>query len=143
MRIINHIIFLLALLGGIIFAVVNWNFFQTPTHVYFYFGTARVPLNLIALGAYLAVLFVQWLVVQGAWIFRNRKLQRAEKEILRLKARLYDLTEGSWLDEIKESLVDTRKELREDIRWLAGQQYQNVAAQLGEGQPERRELPPG
>ena len=143
MRIINHIIFLLALLGGIIFAVVNWNFFQTPTYVYFYFGTARVPLNLIALGAYLAVLFVQWFVVQGAWVFRNRKLQRADKEILRLKARLYDLTEGSWLDEIKESLADTRKELREDIRWLASQPYQNVAAQLGEGQPERRELPPG
>ena len=95
MRIINHIVFLLALLGAIIFAAVNWSFFQTPTYVYFYFGTARVPLNLIALGAYLAVLFVQWLVVQGAWVFRNRKLQRADKEILRLKARLYDLTEGT------------------------------------------------
>jgi hypothetical protein len=144
MRFINHIVFLLALLGGIIFAAVNWNYMLTPSYVYLYFTTVRLPLNLIILGTCLAVLFLQWLVVQGAWIFRNRKLDRAEKEILRLKARLYDLTEGSWLDEIQESITETRKELREDIRWLAGQPSYNTSAQLEEGQRERRrELPPG
>ncbi len=142
MRIINHIVFFLALLGITIFAVVNWGYLWTFTHVYYYFGTAQVPLNLVLLAACLGVLFFQWLVVQGAWIFRHRKLERAEKEVVRLKAKLYDLTEGSWLDEIKKSIVETRTELREDIKWLAAQPYYNVSAQLGEGQPERRGLPP-
>jgi predicted membrane protein len=143
MRIINHIIFLLALLGGIIFAAVNWNYMLTTTYVYLYFATLRLPLNLIVLMTCLAVLFLQWLVVQGAWIFRHRKLERAEKEVVQLKARLYDLTEGSWLDEIKTSIADTRTELREDIKWLAAQPYLNTPVQLAEGQRERRELPPG
>ena len=143
MRFISHIVFLLALLGGIIFAAANWSYMLTTTYVYLYFATVRLPLNLIVLGTCLTVIFLQWLVVQGVWVFRHRKLERSEKEILRLKAKLYDLTEGSWLDEIKESITDTRKELREDIRWLAAQPSYNTSAQLGEGQPERRELPPG
>jgi len=142
MRIINHLVFLGALAGALVFAVINWNWLWTYTHVYFYFGTAPVPLNLILLMAGLGVLFLQWLAVQGAWIFRNKKLERAEKEITRLKARLYDLTEGSILDDIKEAIKETRKELREDIRWLAGQPHQSPPVQLVEGQQERRELPP-
>ena len=142
MRIINHLVFLGALLGSIIFAVVNWRWLWTFTHIYYYFGTAPVPLNLVLLVACLGILFFQWLVVQGAWIFHHKKLERAEKEILRLKASLYDLTEGSWLDEIKDSIAKTRKDLREDIKWLAAQPYYHAAVQLEEGQPERRELPP-
>jgi hypothetical protein len=144
MRFINHVIFLLALAGGAVFAVANWRYLLTTTYVYLYFATVKLPLNLIVLATCLGVLFVQWLVVQGAWIFRHRKLERAEKEIVQLKAKLYDLTEGSWLDEIKESITETRKELREDIKWLASQPYYDTSAQLGEGQQrERRELPPG
>ncbi len=139
MRIINHIIFLLALLGGITFAVVNWSFLQTYTYVHLYYGTVRLPLNLVILMAYLVVIFLQWLVAQGAWVFRYKKLEKAEKEIVLLKAQLYDLTEGSWLDEIKDTITETRKELREDIRWLAAQPHY----QLEEGRTERRELPPG
>ncbi len=138
MRLINNVIFFFALLGGIIFAVVNRSFMQTYTDLNLYLGTVRLPLNLLVLLAYLGLVFVQWLVAQGAWVFRNRKLERAEKEIVQLKAKLYDLAEGSWLDEIKDSITETRKELREDIRWLAAQPY----FQLTEGQPERRELPP-
>lgn len=142
MRIINHLVFLLALVGGIVFAVVNWSYLQTYVYVYYYFGTVRVALNLVLLVAYLATLFLQWLVVQSAWAFRHKKLEQAEKEVDRLKARLYDLTEGSWLDEIKDTITETRKELREDIKWLASQPYYQPSIQLGEGQVERRELPP-
>jgi uncharacterized membrane protein len=142
MRIINHLVFLLALVGGIVFAVVNWSYLQTYVYVYYYFGTIRVALNLVLLVAYLAILFLQWLVVQSAWAFRHKKLERAEKEIERLKAKLYDFTEGSWLDEIKDTITETRKGLREDIKWLASQPYYQPSVQLEEGQPERRELPP-
>jgi len=142
MRIINHLVFLGALLAGAIFAAINWRWLWTFTHVYFYFGTAPVPLNLIVLVGCLGVLFLQWLVVQGAWVLRDKKLERAEKENLRLKARLYDLTEGSWLDDIKASIAETRKDLREDIKWLAAQPYRNTPTQLGEGQRELREMPP-
>lgn len=143
MRFINNIVFLLALAGGIIFAAVNWSYMLTTTYVYLYFATVKLPLNLVVLVTCLGVLFLQWFVVQGAWFFRNRKLERAEKEIVQLKARLYDLSEGSWVDEIKETIKETRKELREDIRWLAGQPYHDASAQLGEGQRARRELPSG
>lgn len=142
MRLINHLVFLGALLGGVVFAAVNWRWLWTFTHVNFYFGTAPVPLNLIVLASCLGVIFLQWLVVQGAWIFRHKKLDRAENEITRLKARLYDLTEGSLLDDIKTSITEARKELRDDIKWLATQPYYNTAAQLTEGQRERRETPP-
>ena len=66
MRFISHIVFLLALLGGIIFAAANWSYMLTTTYVYLYFATVRLPLNLIVLGTCLTVIFLQWLVVQGA-----------------------------------------------------------------------------
>jgi hypothetical protein len=145
MRIINNIIFFLALLGGIAFAVVNWtanrNFFWAYTEVPFYYFSLRLPVNLIVFLVYMGIIFVQWLVAQGAWAVRDRKLERAEKETLRLKARLYDLTEGSLVDDIKDAIKETRKELREDIKWLAGQSYRNTPVQVIDGQPER-ELPP-
>ena len=145
MRIINNIIFFLALLGGIAFAVVNWminrNFFWTTTEVPFYYFSLKLPVNLIVFLVYLGIIFVQWLVAQGAWAVRDRKLERAEKETLRLKARLYDLTEGSLVDDIKDAIKETRKELREDIKWLAGQSYRNTPVQVIDDQPER-ELPP-
>jgi len=142
MRIINHIIFVAALVGGIVFAVVNQSFFQVFADVPLYYGTVTLPTNLIIFLAYLGGVFLQWLVAQGAWVFRNKKLERAEQEILRLKAKLYNLTEGSLVDEIKDSIAETRKDLREDIKWLAAQPYYHAAVQLEEGQPERRELPP-
>lgn len=138
MRIINNIIFFLALVGGIIFAVVNWSLFQIYTDLDLFYGTVRLPTNIIVFLAYLALIFSQWLAAQGAWVLRHRKLDRAEKETVRLKARLYDLTEGSWLDEIRDTITETRKELREDIKWLATQPHY----QLAEGQLERPELPP-
>ena len=142
MRIINHLIFVGATAGAIILAVVKWSWLWTFTSVDLYPITGRqVPLNLLVLVACLGVLFLQWLAVQGAWIFRNKKLERAEKEITRLKVRLYDLTEGSMLDEIKGAIKETRKELREDIKWLAGQPYHSPPVQVVEGEPQR-ELPP-
>jgi len=134
MRIINNLIFLLALLGSFIFAAVNWPYMLTYTHVYLFFGTVKLPLNLITLTTCLGIIFLQWLIAQGSWILRNKKLERAEKEIVQLKAKLYDLTDGSLLDEIKESITETRKELREDIRWLASGPHYNASAQLGESQ---------
>jgi predicted membrane protein len=143
MRFLNNLFFFLALLGGIIFAAVNWSFFRVYTDLYLYYFTVRLPINLLAFLAYLGIVFLQWLVAQGAWAFRNRKLQRAEKEIVQLKARLYDLTEGTWVEDIKDTIKETRKELRKDIQWLANQPYYESPVQLEEGQRRRRELPPG
>lgn len=139
MRFINHIIFLVALVGGIAFAVVNWDFLQIFTDLPLYYGTVTLPLNLIIFLAYLAIVSLQWLSAQSAWVLRRRRLERAEKEVVQLKAKLYDLSEGSLLDEVKEAIVETKKDLREDIRWLAAQ----PSYQLGEGQSGRRELPSG
>ena len=141
MRFINNVLFFLALLGGIIFAVANRNFFQVYVDLYLYYGTLRLPINLLVFLAYLGIVFLQWLVAQGAWALRSRKLQRAEKEIVQLKARLYDLTEGTWIDELKEAITETRKELREDIRWLASQAYVEAPTQLEEGKRGRRRMP--
>ena len=77
MRIINHLIFLGATAGAIILAVVNWSWLWTFTSVDLYLITGQIPLNLLVLVTCLGVLFLQWLAVQGAWIFRNKKLERA------------------------------------------------------------------
>lgn len=141
MRFINNVIFFLALLGGIIFAAFNWSFFRLYIDVPLYYITLRLPVNLIAFLAYLGIVFLQWLVGQAAWASRHRKLQRAEKEIVQLKAKLYDLAEGTWMDELKEAITETRKELREDIRWLASQTYVESSAQLEEGKRGRLKMP--
>lgn len=143
MRFINNVVFFAALLGGIVFAVVNRGLFRVYVDLYLYYGTVRLPINLVVFLAYLGVVFLQWLIGQAAWATRHRKLERAEREIVQLKARLYDLTEGTWVDELKDAIKETRKELREDIRWLASQPRYEPAPQLGEGHSRRPELPPG
>jgi len=137
MRFIANLVFLAALIGGILFGAFNWQYLQFYTPLRFVFGTVLLPLNLILFLAYLGLVFLQWLLTQAAWAARHRKLIRAENEITRLKARLYDLTEGSWVDELREAIKETRKELREDIRWLASQPQPKAPIQLTESQ-----LPP-
>ncbi|MFZ5915729.1 MAG: hypothetical protein ACOYZ7_02205 [Chloroflexota bacterium] len=137
MRFIANLVFLAALIGGILFGAFNWQYLQFYTPLRFVFGTVLLPLNLILFLAYLGLVFLQWLLTQAAWAARHRKLVRAENEITRLKARLYDLTEGSWVDELREAIKETRKELREDIRWLASQPQPKAPIQLAESQ-----LPP-
>ncbi len=141
MRILNHIILLVALVTALIFAVVNKSFLQTYTHVYLYFGTAYIPLTLIVFLSGVGALILQWLITQLAWILHRKKLEGREKEIVLLKAKLYDLTEGSWKNEIKDSIAETRKGLREDIKWLAAQMYYGPPVQLRKEQQERGDLP--
>lgn len=132
MRIIANLLFLAALAGGVVFAAFNWRYLQLYTPLHFVFGTILLPLNLIVFLVYLGLIFLQWLIAQAAWTTRYKKLTLAEQEITRLKARLYDLTEGSWVDELRDAIKETRKDLREDIRWLAST-TQPPSAQLNEG----------
>jgi hypothetical protein len=134
MRIVANLLFLAALAGGVVFAAFNWRFFQLYTPLHFVFGTILLPLNLIVFLAYVGLVFLQWLVAQAAWSTRHKKLAAAEQEITRLKARLYDLTEGSWVEDLRDAIQETRKELREDIRWLASATSQNSSTQLTVGQ---------
>jgi hypothetical protein len=134
MRFITNLLFLAALIGGTLFGAFNWHYLQLYTPLRFVFGTVLLPLNLLLFLAYLGLVFLQWLVAQGAWATRHRKLVRAENEITRLKARLYDLTEGSWVDELRDAIKETRQELRQDIHWLASQPQPNAPTQLAESQ---------
>jgi len=125
MRFINHLIFLLALVVGIVFIVLNLSFLQVWIGVDYYYGRGVLPLNLIIVVAALVILLLQWLIVQSAWAFRHKKLAQAQSEVMRLRAKMYDLHEGSGVEEIKDSITETRRGIREDLTWMvSGSPYQ-------------------
>ncbi len=120
-RWINDIVFLLVIIVIAVFLGINRSYFLSdPTTVmlpgfitrsFNVMGSFKLYLEMTILIAVMAIVFVQWLLFRIAWAMRDNRRDKAEKENVQLKAKLYELTEGSRLSKLETALDDTRNEM--------------------------------
>ena len=135
--------FLILVLVGL-FALVNWGAFTALTPLFLGLTTVQAPLGLImlALLAFLCVLFAVWVVALQANSLRDARRQTKE---LQAQRDLADKAEASRFTELRTELVARLDRLQSETRLAIEQGGNTVAAHLGqlEDRLERaRLLPP-
>ena len=133
----------LVLIGG--FALLNWSAFSALTPLSLGLTTVQAPLGLImlALLAFLCVLFTVWGISLQAGSLRDARRQTRE---LQAQRDLADRAEASRFTELRTDLMARLDRLQNESRLAIEQNANSVAAQLGqlEDRLERdRPLPPG
>lgn len=132
----------LVLIGG--FALLNWGAFSALTPLSLGLTTVQAPLGLImlALLAFLCVLFTVWGISLQAGSLRDARRQTRE---LQAQRDLADRAEASRFTELRTDLMARLDRLQNESRLAIEQNANSVAAQLGqlEDRLERdRPLPP-
>ena len=135
--------FLILVLVGL-FALMNWEAFNTLTVLKLGFTTVQAPLGLIMLGlvAFLCVLFTVWVIVlQGSALAAARRQTRE----LQTQRDLADRAEASRFTELRADLLARLEQMQAETRVAFEQSGNAIAAHIGqlEDRLERdRLLPP-
>lgn len=131
----------LVLIGG--FALLNWSAFSALTPLSLGLITVQAPLGLImlALLAFLCVLFTVWGISLQAGSLRDARRQTRE---LQAQRDLADRAEASRFTELRTELMARLDRLQNESRLTIEQNTNSVAAQIGqlEDRFERERLPP-
>ncbi|MDE2093514.1 MAG: LapA family protein [Burkholderiales bacterium] len=119
----------LALVG--LFALVNWPAFTAPTPLSLGITTVQAPLGLImlALLAFLGVLFTVWVIALQATSLRDARRQNRE---LQAQRDLADKAEASRFTELRGDLLARLDRLQSESRVALEQQANTIAAHIGE-----------
>ena len=124
------VLFLVLLFVGL-FALINWGAFVAPTPLSLGFTTVQAPLGLImlALVAFLCVLFTVWVVTLQA---RSLKDARRQTRELQAQRDLADKAEASRFTELRAELMARLDRLQADAHLAVEQSANSTAAHLGE-----------
>jgi len=124
------VLFLVLLFVGI-FALINWGAFVAPTPLSLGFTTVQAPLGLImlALVAFLCVLFTVWVITLQA---RSLKDARRQTRELQAQRDLADKAEASRFTELRAELMARLDRLQSDARLAVEQSANSTAAHIGE-----------
>ena len=124
------VLFLVLLFVGL-FALINWGAFVAPTPLSLGFTTVQAPLGLImlALVAFLCVLFTVWVVTLQA---RSLKDARRQTKELQAQRDLADKAEASRFTELRAELMARLDRLQSDARLAVEQSANSTAAHIGE-----------
>ena len=123
-------LFLVLLLIGL-FALLNWDAFIALTPLKLGVTTVQAPLGLImlALVAFLCVLFIVWVIsFQASSLMEARRMTRE----LQVQRDLADKAEASRFTELRGDLIARLDRLQADARLATEQSANSIAAQLGE-----------
>jgi uncharacterized integral membrane protein len=122
--------FLVLVLVGL-FALLNWDAFSALTPLNLGLTTVQAPLGLImlALVAFLCVLFTVWVVTMQASSLMEARRQTRE---LAAQRDLADRAEASRFTELRTELVARLDRLQSDSRIAIEQSSNALAAQVGE-----------
>ena len=124
------VLFLVLLFVGL-FALINWGAFVAPTPLSLGFTTVQAPLGLImlALVAFLCVLFTVWVITLQA---RSLKDARRQTRELQAQRDLADKAEASRFTELRTELMARMDRLQADARLAVEQSGNSTAAHIGE-----------
>ena len=124
------VLFLVLLFVGL-FALINWGAFVAPTPLSLGFTTVQAPLGLImlALVAFLCVLFTVWVITLQA---RSLKDARRQTRELQAQRDLADKAEASRFTELRAELMARLDRLQSDARLAVEQSANSTAAHIGE-----------
>ena len=124
------VLFLVLLFVGL-FALINWGAFVAPTPLSLGFTTVHAPLGLImlALVAFLCVLFTVWVITLQA---RSLKDARRQTRELQAQRDLADKAEASRFTELHAELMARLDRLQADARLAVEQSANSTAAHIGE-----------
>jgi len=124
------VLFLVLLFVGL-FALINWGAFVAPTPLSLGFTTVQAPLGLImlALVAFLCVLFTVWVITLQARSLRDARRQTRE---LQTQRDLADKAEASRFTELRGELMARLDRLQADARLAVEQSANSTAAHIGE-----------
>ena len=119
----------LALVG--LFALVNWPAFTALTPLSLGVTTVQAPLGLImlALLAFLGVLFTVWVIALQAGSLRDARRQNRE---LQTQRDLADKAEASRFTELRTELLARLDRLQDESRLALEQSGNSIAAHIGE-----------
>ena len=122
--------FLILVLVGL-FALVNWGAFTALTPLFVGVTTVQAPLGLImlALLAFLCVLFAVWVVALQANSLRDARRQTKE---LQAQRDLADKAEASRFTELRTELVARLDRMQAESRLALEQSGNTLAAHLGQ-----------
>lgn len=122
--------FLMLPLVGL-FALVNWTAFTAPTPLSLGVTTVQAPLGLImlALLAFVCVLFAVWVIALQAGALRDARRQTRE---LQAQRDLADKAEASRLSELRTDLLARLDRLQNESRVALEQHGNSIAAHIGE-----------
>lgn len=123
--------FALIMLFTGLFALLNWDAFTAFTTLSVAFATVQAPLGLImlALVAFLCVLFALWVISMQASVLIEARRQARE---LQLQRDIADKAEASRFAELRTELLARLDRLQEDSRRVVEQGENAVAAHIGE-----------
>ncbi len=119
----------LALAG--LFALINWSAFATLTPLSLGFTTVQAPLGLLmlALVAFLCVLFTVWVIAMQASSLMDTRRQTKE---LQAQRDLADSAEASRFTELRAELMARLDRLQAESRIALEQHGNSIAAHIGE-----------
>jgi uncharacterized integral membrane protein len=128
---VRALMFVLVLLLVGLFALANWGAFVALTPLSLGFTTMQAPLGLImlALVAFLCVLFTVWVITLQA---RSMKDARRQTKELQAQRDLADKAEASRFTELRAELMARLDRLQADARLAVEQSGNAVAAHVGE-----------
>lgn len=114
-----------------LFALVNWTAFTAPTPLSLGVTTVQAPLGLImlALLAFLCVLFAVWVIALQAGALRDARRQTRE---LQAQRDLADKAEASRFSELRTDLLARLDRLDNESRVAIEQHGNSIAAHVGE-----------
>ena len=119
----------LALAG--LFALINWSAFAALAPLSLGFTTVQAPLGLLmlALVAFLCVLFTVWVIAMQASSLMDTRRQTKE---LQAQRDLADSAEASRFTELRTELMARLDRLQTESRIALEQHGNSIAAQIGE-----------
>jgi len=115
----------------LLFALINWPAFTALTPISLVFTTVQAPLGLImlALVAFLCVLFTVWVITLQAGSLMDSRRQTKE---LQAQRDLADKAEASRFTELRSELLARLDRLQSESRLALEQSGNALAAQLGQ-----------